>query len=99
MCTHMGRGGIKKMAETFHKNSGSGFEDIGFTPSETAELTAKSTLITVIRETIERRELTQKQAADLLPTAQPTLSKVLAGRMESVTIHRLTAWLKALGLQ
>jgi hypothetical protein len=28
---------------------------------------------------------------------QPTLSKVLRGRMESVTIDRLTAWLTALG--
>ena len=85
------------MAETFHKSSRSVFEDIGFTPAEAAELTAKSTLIAVIRETIERRELTQKQAADLCLTDQPTLSKVLRGRMESVTIDRLTAWLNALG--
>ena len=30
-------------------------------------------------------------------TDQPTLSKVLRGRMESVTIDRLTIWLMALG--
>ena len=85
------------MAETFHKSSGSVFEDVGFTPTEAAELTAKSTLITAIRETIDGRGLTQKQAADLCLTDQPTLSKVLRGRMESVTIDRLTAWLNALG--
>jgi predicted XRE-type DNA-binding protein len=28
---------------------------------------------------------------------QPTLSKVLRGRLESVTIDRLAAWLTALG--
>ena len=83
--------------ETFHKSSGNVFEDIGFTPAEAAELTAKSMLITVIVETIDKRKLTQKEAAQRCRTDQPTLSKVLRGRMESVTIDRLTAWLTALG--
>ena len=80
-----------------HKSSGNVFEDIGFTPAEAAELTAKSMLITAIAETIEKRKLTQKEAAERCGTDQPTLSKVLRGRMESVTIDRLTAWLTALG--
>ena len=80
-----------------HKSSGNVFEDIGFTPAEAAELTAKSMLITAIAETIDKRKLTQKEAAQRCGTDQPTLSKVLRGRMESVTIDRLTAWLTALG--
>jgi predicted XRE-type DNA-binding protein len=85
------------MAETFHKSSGNVFEDLGFSPAEAAAFTAKSMLITAIRETIDRRDLTQKEAAQRCHTDQPTLSKVLRGRMESVTIDRLTAWLTALG--
>jgi predicted XRE-type DNA-binding protein len=80
-----------------HKSSGNVFSDIGFTPAEAAELTAKSELISAIGETIERRRLTQSEAARRCGTDQPTLSKVLRGRMESVTIDRLTAWLIALG--
>src|SRR5271163_3344285 len=80
-----------------HKSSGNIFADIGFTPAEAAELTAKSRLITAIGETIKRRNLTQLEAARRCGTDQPTLSKVLRGRMESVTIDRLTAWLTALG--
>jgi predicted XRE-type DNA-binding protein len=80
-----------------HGTSGNVFADIGFSPSEAAELTAKSALIMAIGETIERRKLTQQQAARLCRTDQPTLSKILRGRMESVTIDRLTAWLTALG--
>ena len=80
-----------------HKSSGNVFADIGFTPAEAAELTAKSRLITAIGETIKRRNLTQLEAARRCGTDQPTLSKVLRGRMESVTIDRLTAWLMALG--
>lgn len=80
-----------------HKSTGNVFRDIGFTPAEAAELTAKSVLITAIGETIRRRRLTQREAARRCGIDQPTLSKVLRGRMESVTIDRLTAWLTALG--
>ena len=80
-----------------HRGSGDVFRDMGFTAAEAAELSTKSVLIDAIAETIERRKLTQKAAAAVVGTDQPTLSKVLRGRMESVTIDRLTAWLTALG--
>jgi predicted XRE-type DNA-binding protein len=80
-----------------HHGSGNVFADMGFSPAEAAEMTAKSSLIDAIGETIEQRKLTQMEAAKLCGTDQPTLSKVLRGRMESVTIDRLAAWLTALG--
>ena len=80
-----------------HKGSGNVFADMGFSPAEAAELTAKSRLILAIDETIKRRKLTQLEAARRCGTDQPTLSKVLRGRMESVTIDRLTAWLTGAG--
>ena len=79
------------------RGSGNVFADLGFTSTEVAELTAKSALIDAIGETIEQRKLTQIEAAKICGTDQPTLSKVLRGRMESVTIDRLAAWLTALG--
>ena len=86
------------MKEISHeKSSGNVFADLGFTPAEAAELTVKSTLITTIGDTIKERKLTQIEAAHLCGPDQPTLSKVLRGRMESVTIDRLAAWLNALG--
>ena len=81
----------------FEKSSGNVFADIGFTPAEAAELTAKSTLIIAIKDAIEQRKLTQQEAAGLCRTDQPTLSKVLRGRMESMTLDRLASWLNALG--
>ena len=86
------------MKEISHeKSSGNVFADLGFAPATTAELTVKSSLIAVISDTIKERDLTQTEAAQLCGTDQPTLSKVLRGRMESVTIDRLAAWLNALG--
>ncbi len=81
----------------FEKSGGNLFADIGFTPAEAAELAAKSSLIIAIKDTLLRRKLTQREAAQLCGTDQPTLSKVLRGRMESVTIDRLAGWLNALG--
>jgi predicted XRE-type DNA-binding protein len=83
--------------------SGDVFADIGFSRTEAAELAAKNALIDAIAETIAQRKLTQLAAAKIcaIPRSsrgiQPTLSKVLRGRMESVTIDRLAAWLAALG--
>src|ERR1700730_8339406 len=79
------------------KSSGNVFVDIGFPLAEAAELTAKSSLIIAIKDTIARRKLTQQEAARLCGTDQPTLSKVFRGRMESVTINRLASWLTSLG--
>jgi predicted XRE-type DNA-binding protein len=81
----------------FHKGSGNVFLDIGFTAAEAQELMAKSELVLAIDDTIKRRRLTQREAARRCGTDQPTLSKVLRGRMESVTMDRLAAWLTALG--
>ena len=81
----------------FHEGSGNVFVDLGFSPEEAEELTAKSALILTMKAVMAGRALTQKQAAKVCGTDQPTLSKVLHGRMESVTLDRLAHWLTALG--
>lgn len=66
---------------TFQESSGNVFVDLGFSPAEAAELSVKSALIDAIGETIRERKLTQQAVAKLCRTDQPTLSKVLRGRM------------------
>ena len=86
------------MDEIGHENSsGNVFSDMGFTPAEAEDLTAKSVLILAMKDIIAGRALTQKEAARVCGTDQPTLSKVLHGRIESVTIDRLASWLTYLG--
>lgn len=79
------------------KGSANIFGDLGFSEAEAEEALAKSELISAIAKTIRSRKLTQAEAAGLCGTDQPTLSKVLRGRMESITIDRLAHWLTALG--
>jgi predicted XRE-type DNA-binding protein len=88
---------IEMTTVSYEKSSGDVFADLGFGPEAAAELRVKSSLITTISDTIRARGLTQRDAAALCGTDQPTLSKVLRGWMESVTIDRLAAWLNALG--
>ena len=81
----------------YERSSGNVFVDIGFSSEEAEELGVKSRLIGAINETVRRRKLTQVEAAKICRTDQPTLSKILRGRVESVTIDRLAGYLTALG--
>src|SRR5215207_11311297 len=58
---------------------------------------SKAQLVAALAETLKRRGLTQVRAAQLCGTDQPTLSKVLNGRSDRVTIDKLMRWLAALG--
>jgi predicted XRE-type DNA-binding protein len=79
------------------ESSGNVFADLGFSQAEAEELTAKTKLIMAMKAAIARSGITQVEAAALCGTDQPTLSKIVRGRMESVTIDRLAGWLNALG--
>lgn len=83
------------MSDTGDSREGSG-ADVRFAYAAD-EARIKTELIGVMIDTIRSRKLTQVHAAKLCGTDQPTLSKILRGRMESVTIDKLLAWLAALG--
>jgi len=54
-------------------------------------------LVAALRSTIDERQLSQVEAARLLDTDQPTLSKVLSGNNNTITLDRLVGWLTRLG--
>jgi predicted XRE-type DNA-binding protein len=70
-------------------------EQIGSKPVDRSLVRAK--LIAAIAASMAIRNLSQVRTARLLRTDQPTLSKVLRGRSESVSLDKLVAWLLALG--
>jgi predicted XRE-type DNA-binding protein len=79
------------------KGSGNVFADIGFDPIEAEELAVKADLLSLVLKAMREQKLTQQQAAALCGVDQPTLSKALSGRLESITIDRIARWLTALG--
>jgi predicted XRE-type DNA-binding protein len=54
-------------------------------------------LISALRLAIQTQQLSQSAAARLIGTDQPTLSKILSGGANGVTIDRLISWLNRLG--
>lgn len=79
------------------KSSGNVFSDIGFGTVEAEELAVKADLITLLVRAMRLRKLSQKKAADICETDQPTLSKIINGKLDSITIDQLAKWSVRLG--
>ena len=78
------------------EGSGNVFQDLDLENAE--ELHYKSHLVMALKDAIKFHNLTQTKAAKVCGTDQPTLSKVLRGKIDSVTTDRLFKWLGCLGL-
>ena len=79
----------------FEVGSGNIYADLGYPDPE--EMAAKAELVRVIGSTIEAVGLSQTMAAKMMGVDQPTLSKLLRGRVRNFTIDRLSGMLRGLG--
>ena len=70
------------------------FEDLKLPNAE--ELNAKAQIAYRICDILQKRKLTQQEAADLLDTDQPRVSALLHGRLEGFSSDRLFRFLNAL---
>lgn len=77
-------------------SSGNVYADTGHSNSE--EAMAKAELAILIAETIKRKKLTQKRAAELIGVDQPKVSAIIRGQLSGFTIDRLFRFLMALGM-
>ena len=76
-------------------SDGNVFADLGFTDAE--ELAAKADLARAIRQLIDARALSQREAAPLVGVSQPDLSNLYRRRLDGFSIERLSRMLTALG--
>jgi predicted XRE-type DNA-binding protein len=77
------------------ESSGNVFADLGAKDPDTA--LAKAELAAEITRIIRGRRLSQAQAAALLGTDQPKVSKLMRGKLEGFTAERLMRYLTCLG--
>ncbi|MFO7903728.1 MAG: helix-turn-helix transcriptional regulator [Pirellulaceae bacterium] len=84
-----------KKATRFAAGSGNVFADVGIADPEGA--LAKARLAEAIDDTIERRGLTQLDAAAIIGVDQPAVSKIVNGRLDGFSQERLLRYLTALG--
>jgi len=76
------------------KSSGNVFADLGLDAPE--ERLAKSDLALKISQIINKRELSQGQAAALLGLTQPKVSAILNGRLKGFSLEKLLLLMVAL---
>ena len=81
--------------EVVTSSKGNVFADLGFTDAE--ELAAKADLARAIRQLIDTRALSQREAAPLVGVSQPDLSNLYRRRLDGFSIERLSRMLTALG--
>jgi predicted XRE-type DNA-binding protein len=79
----------------FTKSSGNVFADLGLANAD--DLLAKAELAAKIIAEIQRRRLTQAQAAQILGIDQPKVSAIKQGKLSSFSIERLMRFLLRLG--
>ena len=79
----------------FESGSGNVFADLGL--EDAGELQLKAGLILEIRQAIQRRGLTQVEAARIMQIDRPTLSKMLNGKFVSCSVEKLFSYLNRLG--
>ena len=75
--------------------SGNVFADLGYTRPE--EAAAKAELAHKITKIIERRRLTQAEAAEMLDVDQPKVSALRRGKLSGFSLDRLVRFLVLLG--
>jgi predicted XRE-type DNA-binding protein len=79
-------------------SSGNVFTDLGFPPAEAEYLRIRSALMIELASIIEKRGLTQQEAANVLGVSQPRVSDIVRGRIARFTIDTLIEMLGRLGV-
>jgi predicted XRE-type DNA-binding protein len=75
------------------------FRDLGFSPAEAENLRIRAAMMNALIAHIEKKGLTQVQAAKLLRVTQPRISDLMRGRIHLFSIDALVNFLAAVGLR
>lgn len=81
----------------YTESSGNIFADLGLA-DETPTLVLRTNLIIKLGKVMKKKKLSQARVAEICGTDQPTVSKVLRGNVEIVSLDRIVTWLLKLGM-
>jgi predicted XRE-type DNA-binding protein len=81
------------------KSSGNVFADLGFDPSQSANLALRAELMLSIEQWFKSSGLTQAQAAKLSGVTQPRFNLILKGRIAELSLDALVNVASAVGLK
>ena len=87
------------MAKQQQRESSTVFEQLGFKREEALHLRLRSEMMNALIAEIEKRGLTQAQAAAQLGVSQPRISDLMRGKLHLFSIDTLVTLLSAAGLR
>jgi predicted XRE-type DNA-binding protein len=87
------------MAKRQQSESDNVFEQLGFQREEALNLRLRSEMMNALIAEIEKRGLTQAQAAARLGVSQPRISDLMRGKLHLFSIDTLVVLLSAAGLR
>jgi predicted XRE-type DNA-binding protein len=86
------------MSRKMRRSKANVFQDLGFPPKESEHLRMRSDLMIEISKLIEKRGLSQVQAAALLGVSQPRVSDLVRGKIDRFSIDTLVEMLGNAGV-
>ncbi len=87
------------MATRVRRSSGNVFQDLGFPAEEAENLRLRADLMIQLTKLIQKRGLTQAQAARLLGVTQPRISDLTRGKIDRFSIDTLVEMLGHAGVR
>ncbi len=80
-----------------HVTKGNIFDDLGFDAATATNLKIRAALMRAVEEELDKKNMTQLQAAKLLEVSQPRISDLKRGKLHLFTIDVLVNMLTKLG--
>jgi predicted XRE-type DNA-binding protein len=80
-------------------SSGNVFFDIGFSEVEALHLELRTLLMFALEDVINKRGLSQREAAKLLGVTQPRISNLVKGRIDLFSLDMLVTMLARAGVR
>lgn len=74
------------------------FLDMGFDPAEAAVMALRAELMVKITERIQKNNITQSAAAEMLQVSQARVSELMNGKFNKFSLDMLTKFAERLGL-
>lgn len=89
----------KTKPASIEDSCGNVFKDLGFSDSESANLTARCELLLVLQDIIKRNGWTQSEAAKNLKVGQPRIAEIMHSQSGLFSVDLLIKYLARLGVQ
>lgn len=90
---------MKRRKIKIEPSSGNVFKDIGFGDAEAANLLARAELMLKIRDIIEEKGWSQREAARILAVSQPRIAEIMSFNTKYFSVDLLLKYLARLGTQ